>query len=142
MSPLISNLIEQQGYPLLTQGTADAFLQAHENVVLFFTENPLHFPESNDVAVILPELMKAFAGRLVAAVIDQASERALHQRYGFNGWPSLVFLRRGDYLGAITRVQDWNVYLQEIERLLGSEPTRPPAFKVPVVGESAGRTGH
>ncbi len=137
-STLIHNMIEKYGYPVLTEETVDAFLESHEHVVLFFTENPSHFPESDDVAVILPEVMKVFAGRLAAAVIHRKSERALNRRYGFDGWPALVFLRRGEYLGVITRVQDWQVYLDEIERLLSSRPSSPPAFKIPVVQSASG----
>lgn len=138
-SALIRSMIEKHGYPLLTEAEVDDFLLAHEHVVLFFVENPAHFPESDDVAVILPELMKVFAGRLTAAVVHRDSERALYRRYGFDGWPALVFLRRGAYLGVITRVQDWSVYLEEIERLLAAEPGQPPAFKIPVVNQAAGR---
>lgn len=136
-SPLIDILIEKHGYPLLSEADLDAFLEAHDEVVLFFTENPVKFPESNDVAVILPELMKIYGERLTAAVIDRESERRLYSRYQFNGWPALVFLRKGGYLGAITRVQDWGVYLEEIEKLLNSEPSDRPVFKIPVVSEQA-----
>lgn len=137
-SPLIQNMIEQHGYPVLTQQTLDDFAGAHEQVVLFFTENPVKFPESNDVAMILPELVKAFAGRLDAAVIDQADQRKLQMRYGFSEWPALVFLRDGDYLGAICRVQDWNTYLTQIQHILASDVTRPPAFNIPVSGAADG----
>lgn len=135
-SPLIREMIEQHGYPLVDTDNVDAFLQAREDVVLFFTENPLHFPESDDVAVILPELMRAFAGRLEAAVVASRTERELWRRYNFSGWPSLVFLRRGQYLGAITRVQDWQVYIEKIEALLAGEPATPPAVEVPLVRAS------
>lgn len=127
-SQLIRDMCATHGYPVLTEETIDAYLQEHENVVLFFTENPVHFPESNDVAVILPELMKLFGGRLAAALIDRESERALHKRYNFKGWPSLVFLRRGQYLGVITRIKDWDVYLREFDRILRSDPVPPPVI--------------
>ncbi len=130
---LIQSMIDKYGYPVLNEETLDDFVQRHEHVVLFFTENPRFFPESNDVAVILPELMKLFDGQLSAGVIDQSSERILYKRFGFKGWPSLVFLRRGEYLGVITGVQDWADYVQEFERLLASEPVRPPSIGIPVV---------
>ncbi len=136
-SPLIRSLIERHGIAHLDGDTIDEFLQSHDDVVLFFTENPHQFPESNDVAVVLPELLKAFDGRLTAAVVHRDAERALQKRYGFTAWPALVFLRRGKYLGIITRVQDWNGYLSEIERLLNSAPSQPPAFKIAVVAVAA-----
>lgn len=121
-SQLISTMCSKYGYPLLTEETIDDYLLQHGQVVLFFTENPLHFPESNDVAVILPELMKIFGTRLEAAVIDRDSERVLHKRFGFKGWPSLVFLRSGQYLGVITRIRDWDEYVREFEQILDSGP--------------------
>ena len=110
-------------------------MDGHDEVVLFFAENPRHFPESDDVAMILPELVKAFEGRLSVALIAPSAEHRLQARYGFSGWPSLVFLRRGDYLGVITRVRNWEDYLSEIHRLLDSEPGQAPGFGIPVVGE-------
>jgi len=132
-SPLIRDMIDKYRYPVLGTEDIDEFLAAHDDVVLFFTENPMHFPESNDVAVVLPELMRVFEGRLTAAVISQASERELFKRYNFKGWPSLVFLRRGEYLGVISRVQDWHVYIERIEAMLNAEPTPPPSIEIPLV---------
>lgn len=134
-SPLIRNMIEKYGYPVLDEESIDSFLEAHNESVLFFTENPKQFPESDDVAMILPEIIKEYQGRLEAAVIDQEAQHRLQTRYGFGTWPALVFLRRGEYLGVITQVQNWEDYLREIDRLLASEPVKAPGFKVPVVSE-------
>ena len=136
-SVLIRKLYEECGYPLLDQTTLDPFLAANDDVVLFFSERPENYPEANDVAVILPELMKQFEGRLRAAVIAPGSQHNLQKRYGFLRWPALVFLRRGEYLGAITQMKDWSEYLIEIERLLASESARAPGIGVPVVEASA-----
>jgi hydrogenase-1 operon protein HyaE len=133
-SPLVQNMIEQYGYPVLTDAALGDFLSSREDVVLFFTGNAAKFPETNDVAMILPELVSAFAGRFAAAVPDLADQRKLQMRYGFREWPTLVFLRKGMYLGAVSRVQDWNAYLEEISRILASEPSSPPDFLLPVAG--------
>ena len=135
-SPYIQALLDEHQYALLTEDKLDDFLQVHENVVLLFTENPKHFPESNDVAVILPQLMSEFVGRLTAAVIDEAAERPLHKRYAFNRWPALVFLRRGEYLGVIAGMQNWSDFRCEFERLLASTPVQAPAFTLPIVAET------
>lgn len=131
-SELIRSMIERHGYPVLNPENFDDFVHNHEECVLFFTENPERFPESNDVAMILPELIKEYAGRFQAAVIDRAFERELQARYGFSEWPALVFLRRGGYLGSICRVQDWIDYLAQINQLLSSEPRKTPSFPTPV----------
>jgi len=136
-SPLIDNMIEKHGYPVLETDTAEAFVDANDEVVLFFAENPTQYPESNDVAMILPELVKAFGARFQAALVGKSAERGLQARYGFATWPALVFLRRGQYLGVITQVQNWDDYLRDIQRLLDAEPSKPPGFKIPVVSEAA-----
>jgi hydrogenase-1 operon protein HyaE len=134
-SALIRAMLEKYAYPVLDEGSIDTFVKARDEVVLFFAENPRQFPESDDVAMILPELIKAYGGRLQAALIHRNAEHALQRRYGFATWPALVFLRRGEYLGVITQVRNWDDYLGEIDRLLASEPVRAPGFRIPVVGE-------
>lgn len=134
----IYNLLEGRGYPLLTGNDIDGFLSAHERVVLFFAGNPQQYPESADVAVILPELMKQFGEWFTAAVIASEDERELQTRFGVNYLPALVFLRRGEYLGAVSKVQDWGDYVQTFTRMSQAEPTRAPSVGIPVVGESAG----
>ena len=125
---LLNNMIETHNYPVLDEDTLDDFLNSHNEVVLFFSENPQQFPESNDVAMILPELVKAFAGRLEAALISQESQHKLQSRFGFGSWPALVFLRKAEYLGVITQVQNWDDYLRDIRQLLSSEPVKAPGF--------------
>jgi hydrogenase-1 operon protein HyaE len=132
-SPLIQDLIDNRGIPLVDEASLEAFSQTHRHVVLFFTENPQRFPESNDVAVVLPQLMQQFGDRFRVAVVARESERQLHARFLFDGWPALVLLREGRYVGAISRMQDWDVYLSEMERLLVSEPSVLSGFKIPVV---------
>jgi len=134
-SQLLGNLHDGQGYPLVDEQTLPVFLDAHRHSLLFFTEDPDRYPESNDVAVILPELMKVFGNRCAAAVIDRDAERNLQKRFGFSAWPALVVMRGNAYLGAITRVRDWGDYLSELDRLLAAEPTRPPTLGVPIVEE-------
>lgn len=135
-SPLIQALIDTQQYSVVTKDNIEIFLTEHENVVLFFTENPKNFPESNDVAVILPELLKPFSDRLTPAVVDAELERELHQRYAFDKWPALVFLRGGEYLGVITGMRDWSEFQREFDRVLAATPGKAPAFTIPVVVEA------
>ena len=132
ISPLIDNMIRQYGYPLLHAEDLDTFIGAQAECVLFFSEDPARFPESNDVAMILPELVKEYGGRFAAAVIGQQDQRSLQARYGFREWPTLVFLRRGAYLGHVSRVQDWVDYLAMINDILGAETRPDPGFSVAV----------
>jgi len=127
-SPLITQLQTRHGYPLLDADSYDHFVYGNETVVLFFCNDPAQFPESNDVAVILPELLKAFSGKLQAAVIEKSIERELQARFRFTGWPSLVFLRNGEYLGVITGIRSWHEFMQQTAEILASAPSQPPGF--------------
>ncbi len=139
-SPLIKTMIEQYNYPELNTDTIDEFIQSQQECVLFFTENPERFPESDDVAMILPELLKEYGNRFSAGVIAQGSQRKLQARFDVKEWPTLVFLRKGEYLGAIARVQDWNDYIIKINDFLTSEPKRVPGIGIPVISESSSTT--
>ncbi|MEZ5537511.1 MAG: hydrogenase-1 expression HyaE [Thiolinea sp.] len=131
-SPLIERLISDHQYPQLSTVNLQDFLQTHEYSVLFFSEDPKRFPESNDVAVVLPELIKAFP-QLQAGVIDRQDEKKLQSQFGFMSWPALVFMHKEQYLGTLTGIKDWSDYLTDIPRILASEPTRPPSVGIPVV---------
>ncbi len=121
--PLVGRLVTEFGVPEVGACDVDEFLAAPGDAVLLFTEDPKKYPESADVAVILPELMKAFAGRFRAAVVARASERELQKRFGFARWPALVFLRGGDLVGTLTGVHDWDDFVEQVSGLLES-PTR------------------
>jgi hydrogenase-1 operon protein HyaE len=138
-STLIRQMIQQQGYPELDETTLPPFLAQQEHAVLFFTGDPKQYPESNDVAVILPELAARFAGRFRVAVVAREAEHALQQRFPFSSWPALVLLRGEHYLGAITRVQNWGEYLAEIERLLAAEPLHLRGVGIPVITAATGQ---
>lgn len=124
--PLLERLVRDCGVPEVDAGSVDAFLAAPGNAVLFFAEDLKQYPESADIAVILPELIKAFGGRLRAAFVARANERELQKRYGFARWPAMVFLRDGEYVGAITGMHDWDVFLAKVQGLLDA-PTRREA---------------
>lgn len=119
--PLLQRLLDEFGYPLLTTASHETFVRSHEYSVLFFTEDPDRIKESLDVAVVLPELQKAFP-QLAAALIDRDAEQELQARYFFVTWPALVFLKRGDFLGTIIRIQNWDDYRQQITEILARQP--------------------
>lgn len=130
---MIERLIEERGYPRLDADNIDDFIEDTPECVLFLTENPRHYPESNDVAIILPELLKVFGRRLKPAIVAREQEKEIAQRYGVRQWPTLVFLRDGEYLGALPRVRNWDEYLTQIRDLLDGETRRPPTVGIPVV---------
>ncbi len=130
--PLIDRLSSSLNYPLLDLSNIDDFLTSNQLSVLFFTEDPKRFAETDDLAVVLPELMQVFP-HITPAVISRDDEKKLQSMYGFRSWPALVFLRDGQYLDTITGIQDWSEYLTEIKRIITSEPSRPKSIGIPVV---------
>jgi hydrogenase-1 operon protein HyaE len=140
-SPLIEALTARHGFTAVNEETVDAFLATHAEAVLFFPGDFERLVESTDVAVILPEILKAFKGRLAAAVVERQAERALQRRYRFNAFPALVFLRGAGYLAAITRVLNWQEYLSEISRVLALDPSAPPPFELPGCVPATGMNG-
>jgi len=134
--PLIDQLVTEHGYPVLDAGNIDSFIEATPWTVLFFTEDPARFQESLDVAVILPELVKQFP-QLTPAIVARKDDHLLQARYSFTAWPTLVFLAQGKYLGAISKVQNWDDYLRDIERILAATPRRNPGIGIPVVSASS-----
>jgi len=117
----------RRGLPEVDAGSVDAFL-AHADgagavAVLLSAGDPARWPEAIDVAVVLPELIDAFQGRLRGAVIASSAERELGERFGVRVQPSLILCRNGETLGVIAKIQDWSVYIDRISALI----TRPRA---------------
>ncbi len=106
-------------------------------MLLVFTEDPVRFKETLDLAVIVPELMRAFAGRFAVGVLLPEAARIVAVRYGFRRWPALVLLRDGHYVGAVDGLRDWGEYVAEISRLLDAPPARPPSIGIAVTAPGA-----
>jgi hydrogenase-1 operon protein HyaE len=132
---LIDRLIDEYGYQQVTLDNHDEFIQETGMNVLFFPGEPSTVKDATDVAVVLPELVQAFGDQLRPGVVTDTwgAGKELKRHYGFSAYPSLVFIRDGEYVGTITRIQDWSDYIDQINKLLVAAPTRPPGFSIPVV---------
>lgn len=135
--PLLDRLAQTVGLVLKTEDDLDGWLAEPGNRVLFCGGNPVQYPECLDVAVVLPELLAIHRDRLQAAVLAPELEAAAQARYGFNRWPSLVFLRDGDYLGTLSGMQDWIAYVARFCEILAAAPSRPPTVGIPVAAASS-----
>ena len=133
--PLIDRLVNELGYALVTPENHDAFVAEPGMNVLFFPGDPKTVRDATDVAVVLPELIQVFDHQLRPGVVTDSRGfgRELQKHYGFAAYPALVFVRGGEYVGAITRIQNWSDYLEEVAELLVAPPRRPPGFSIPVV---------
>jgi len=115
-------VLERHGLPQVDAATVDRFLELSDEAgavaVLLSAGDPARFPEAMDVVVVLPELIEAFQGRLCGAVIARDAESGLGQRFGVRVQPTLIFVRNGETLGLIAKIQDWPVYIDRITTLI------------------------
>jgi hydrogenase-1 operon protein HyaE len=133
--PLIERLLTELNYPEISLDNHDAFVGQLGLNVLFFPGNTDTVKDATDVAVVLPELVAAFAPQLNPGVVTDTFGGGLElkRRYGFTHYPSLVFVRGGDYVGTISRIQDWAEYQSKISSFLTAPARRAPGFSIPVV---------
>lgn len=134
----LSRLVAADGVAEVGLAEYEDFVGGTGCCVLFFAGDPERYPESLDVAAILPELMKAFAKRFRVGLVRAEAEVAWQSRYGFGVWPALVFLRDGAYVGVLSGMRDWDEYLRETAVLLAAPASRPPILGVAVQGQACG----
>jgi hydrogenase-1 operon protein HyaE len=145
LHPLIERLLGLTAAALLDSGNFDDWAAQPGHALLVFTEDPVLYRETLDLAVIVPELAAAAPGRFRTGVLLPAAARAIARRYGFRRWPALLLLKDGRYVGVIDGLRDWQDYLDEMAQLLAAEPTRPPTVGIAVNvegAEPAGRSCH
>ncbi|MAS07851.1 MAG: hydrogenase-1 expression HyaE [Ahrensia sp.] len=130
-SPLLQSIIDREGLTVVSDDALEAVTSELPFAMLFVAGDADRIAESNDVAVVLPELARALGDAVTPLVADRASERDIQRRYRFNAFPALIFLRNGEYLGVIQRIQDWTDYLRDIPEILSREPSDPPRFEFP-----------
>lgn len=138
--PLLARLCAALEAPLVDANGFDAWAAQQGAALVVFTEDPVLYRETLDLAVIVPELAQAFPGHFRTAVLLQAAARAIAPRYGFRRWPALVLLKDGRYVGAIDGLRDWTDYVAELDRLLAASPTRPPSVGIAVMAAGHGNS--
>jgi hydrogenase-1 operon protein HyaE len=132
LHPLLEQLVSRHGFTAVDADSIDDFIHAAGHAMLVFTEDPVRYKETLDLAVIAPEVARAFAGQFRVGVLYPDAARKVAPRFGFARWPALVMLRDGAYVGAIDGLRNWDEYLQETQQLLTAEPTRPPSVGIAV----------
>ena len=132
--PLLEQLVSRHGFAELEPESFDEWIAGSGHALLVFVEDPAKLKETLDIAVIAPQLLRAFPSTFRPAVLMPASARALAVRFGFRRWPALVVLRDGGYVGAIDGLRNWDEYIAELTRFLTAPVTRPPSVGVAVQG--------
>ena len=123
--PLLEQLVTRHGANARAPDEVERFC-ASGTRLLIFTEDPLRYREVLDLAVIAPEIARAFPGAFGLGVLYPDAARAVAPRFGVRRWPALVMTRDGGFVGAIEGLRTWDEYLSEIERLLDAPVTRVP----------------
>jgi hydrogenase-1 operon protein HyaE len=135
--------LARHGLPEVEVGSVDAFIAGAENAgavaVLLSAGDPVRWPEATDVAVVLPELIEAFAGRLRGAVIARDAEVELGKRFGVRVQPSLILCSGSETLGLIGKIQDWSVYVERISTLIDRPRSNGAAVVKTIIPQHAGR---
>jgi hydrogenase-1 operon protein HyaE len=115
---LFARYVATHGFHALPAAGVQEFVALPGDAMLFFSEDPRRVPETWDVAVVLPDLVRLSPRPLRVALLDPTVARALASSYGVDLWPSLVFTREGRILGRIERMRDWDEYAQRIPRIV------------------------
>jgi len=128
----IGRMLQKHGFERVAPGQTDhpAGLCA-----LLLTEDPQRNLEVLDACVILPEALKPLGDRISRRVAGPEASAALMQQYGIARAPAVVFLRDGQYVGALNGIRDWNEYQTEVARLLDG-PAQPKPIGIPVRAEN------
>jgi len=140
LPPVMQRLIDQFGATRIEADTLATFLDRPGTSVLLLAGDPVQFPEGLDVAVVLPELRSALAADFAIGVVAPDSQDAVARRYGSQRWPSLVFLRDGQYVTTLAGMHDWTDYLKLVETALAMPVSRAPTIGIPVVNANASST--
>lgn len=139
---LVARLVNDFQASWVDAADADGFASGAGDRVLFFSGDPIRFPECLDVAVVLPELQAAFPGRLQLGVVVPRDEDAVARRWGVQRWPSLVFLRDGRYVTTVAGMLDWTDYVARVAEALAMPATRAPTIGIPVVAAGGASSCH
>ncbi|WP_372656635.1 hydrogenase [Hydrogenophaga sp.] len=140
-SPLVQRLVTEFGATWVDEQSIQDWAALGGDRVVLFAGDAVRFPEGQDVAVVLPELRGAASRRFEIAVVPRQKEEALARRYGSNRWPTLLFLRDGQYVTTLSGMHDWDIYVREVERALALPVSRAPTIGIPVVSATVGDAG-
>ena len=138
LHPLLVRLAKLTDAVVVAPDTVEAFESAPGEAVLFFAGDPVRFPEGLDVAVVLPELHALNGRSFRVGIVPRDCEDEIARRWGVQRWPSLVFLRAGEYLATLSRMKDWEPFVAEVREALAARPSRRPTVGIPVVSATPG----
>jgi hydrogenase-1 operon protein HyaE len=133
LHPLLAALEAKHGFALV-DGAVDDLASRPGMALVALLEDPARQRETLDLAVIAPELARAFPGTFRCAALLPPAARDAAARFGVRRFPALVVLRDGGYVGAIEGLREWSEYVETLAPLLTAPVTRPPGIGIAVRG--------
>lgn len=122
MHPLVRRLIDDLGYPLLSNASDVAEFTGRPGAhCLLVPGDARRNLETPDAAVVLPELRMTFQHAFDCAVVGDAIEAELRQSTRALRTPGFLFYRDGEFLGAIEKIRDWDDYVSRTTHLLNGK---------------------
>ena len=122
---LIEQLASHPASEVVRRSSLRDFFARHPRALLFFTGDLAQNAEGRDVAIVVRELLRQYAGRLALGLVDRRDETAVMAATGVVVLPAVAFVADGRTVDVVARMRDWGAYAQAIERLLpaGDAPT-------------------
>ncbi|MEM5426258.1 HypC/HybG/HupF family hydrogenase formation chaperone [Paraburkholderia ferrariae] len=146
VAPVVQRLIDDGHAEFVDERTLDDWLADSGECVVLLAGDPVRFPESLDVAVVLPELARLAEGRfgrpLRVAVATREGEDAIARRVGSQRRPALLWLRDGGYVTTLAGMMDWDDYVANVAHALAQPTTRVPSVGIPVNAAGASADCH
>jgi len=140
-SALVGRLVEQFGASWVDETSIDAWAAEGGDRVVLFAGDPVQFPEGLDVAVVLPELQRCLPGRFKVGVVPREHEDKVARRFGSQRWPTLLFLRDGQYVTTVSGMHDWEVFIERVTQALAMPVSRAPTIGIPIVSAVSATAG-
>lgn len=134
---LVSRLADAFGATWLDADSIQAWSAEGGDGVVLFAGDPVRFPEGLDVAVVLPELQRTLGAPFRIGVVRRHLEESLARRYGSQRWPTLLFLRDGQYVTTVSGMHDWDDFLTLVRNALAAPVSRAPTIGIPLVSATA-----
>lgn len=128
LHPLIVRLIETNDYPWL-DGEATGEGPAGVRLLFLPAHGRAHV-ETADIAVVLPELVAALRAD-GGAVAGPTCERHLRDALGGIALPAIVVLKDGAPVGSLSRMRDWDEFLDRLAPLVAAARDGSPFAAAP-----------
>lgn len=114
---LIEQLASHPASEVVRRSGLQDFLSRHSRALLFFTGDLAQNTEGRDVAIVVRELLRQYAGRIALGLVDRRDETAVMAKTGVVVLPAVAFVADGRTVEVVARMRDWGAYAQAADRL-------------------------